>query len=81
MAEPGAVPTAQPVTVLDKCGLLLPHAQAQNYAGVMCQSVRLCVSVCFVFSVCLLCVCARLSPLPRSISFAPSHARGGVCVI
>ena len=37
MAEAGAVPTAAPATVIDHCGLLLPHTQSHNYAGASWQ--------------------------------------------
>jgi len=34
MTEPGAIPMARAATLLDQCGLLLPHSQSQNFAGV-----------------------------------------------
>jgi hypothetical protein len=39
MEEPSAIPVARAATLMDQCGLLLPHSESQNYAGQSWQVV------------------------------------------
>jgi hypothetical protein len=39
MEEPGSIPVARPATLMDQCGLLLPHSESMNYQGQSWQIV------------------------------------------